>query len=374
MKRVERDAQWLRAVQRALLDFFDQRRRDLPWRRNADPYRVWISEIMLQQTRVRAVLPYYERWLARFPTLDSLAAADLDDVLLAWQGLGYYSRARNLHRAARVVRDRFDGRFPRTMHTLRELPGIGPYTAGAIASIAFGQAQPAIDGNVRRVLARLLDETDPSPARLHDVANALMPADRPGDFNQAFMELGATVCAPRSPSCGLCPLRPHCLAYAAGTTDLRPARRPKKPVPSFDIGTAVLLDPSGRLLVQRRPPASLLAGLWSFPAAVVRHAETPRRAAARAARSLGVTGDARRATTIAVVPHLFSHRRETYHAFAFRISSRPDRSNRGHSDPVTSANADLRWASPAELESLAMPTAQREILRALISGGWPPLE
>jgi A/G-specific adenine glycosylase len=352
--RVERDAQWLRAVRRALLAFFDERHRDLPWRGTADPYRVWVSEIMLQQTRVEAVLPYYERWIARFPDIQALANADLDDVLLAWQGLGYYSRARNLHHAARVVRDHMDGRLPQTARALRELPGVGTYTAGAIASIAFGKAEPAVDGNVRRVLARLLDEPDPPPARLRDIAAALVPPERPGDFNQAFMELGATVCTPRSPSCGRCPLRPHCLAWARGTQAIRPARRPRKPIPTFDVGTAVIQSNAG-LLLQRRPPGGLLAGLWSFPGSVVHIGESPRRAAARTALALGFPADARRAVSIATVPHTFSHRHETYHAFLFD----------GNKRSAPSAITDLRWAAVADLDSIAIPAAQRVILDQL---------
>jgi A/G-specific adenine glycosylase len=350
----ERDARWRDEVRHALLAFFDERRRDLPWRRDPDPYRVWVSEIMLQQTRVEAVIPYYERWLARFPDVHTLAAAELDDVLHAWQGLGYYSRARNLHRAARVVRDGMDGQLPRTTATLRTLPGIGAYTAGAIASIAFRAAEPAVDGNVRRVLARLLDEANPSPARLQAVAAALVPADRPGDFNQAFMELGATVCSPRSPSCGLCPLRAHCLAWARGTQEVRPARQPAPAIPEFAVGTAIVQSSTGRVLLQKRPPAGLLAGLWTFPGQIVQK-DSPRQAAARAARALGVSIDARRTRALPLVPHTFSHRREIYHPFRFNVTEETA------SDDLNS----LRWASPSDTETLAMPTAQRVILRRL---------
>jgi A/G-specific adenine glycosylase len=189
----EPSREWIRSLRRALLAFYDARRRDLPWRRDPDPYRVWVSEVMLQQTRVDAVVPYYERWLRRFPTVAALASAEPDDVLRAWEGLGYYARARNLHRAARVVREHHHGAVPSEPSALRALPGVGDYTAGAIASIAFGRAEPAVDGNVRRVLARLLDVAAPAPARLRKVAAALVPSERPGDFNQALMELGATV-------------------------------------------------------------------------------------------------------------------------------------------------------------------------------------
>jgi A/G-specific adenine glycosylase len=347
----EKDPQWRAEVRQALLAFFADRRRDLPWRRDRDPYRVWVSEIMLQQTRVDTVIPYYERWLQRFPTVRALADADVDDVLHAWQGLGYYSRARNLHRAARAVRDTLDGALPDNADALRELPGIGRYTAGAIASIAFDEPVPAVDGNVRRVLARLLDEPDPSPARLENVAASLVPGDRPGDFNQAFMEIGATVCSPRSPSCGVCPLRSHCLAWARGTQELRPVRKTAPETPHFDVGTALVEDSRGRILVRKRPATGLLAGLWTFPGEIVQD-DTPRRAAARAARNAGVQVDARRARALTSVPHVFSHRRETYHAFKF-----PEPAMSG----VLDENA--RWADRDQIETLALPAAQRTILR-----------
>lgn len=352
-----RDARWRDEIRGALLAFFDDRRRDLPWRRNADPYKVWVSEIMLQQTRVEAVIPYYERWLGRFPDLQALADAQLDDVLHAWQGLGYYSRARNLHRAARAVRDQLNGDLPTSAASLRNLPGIGAYTAGAIASIAFGEAAPAVDGNVRRVLARLLDVPEPSTADLQAVASTLVPSDRPGDFNQAFMELGATVCTPRSPSCGMCPLRPNCLAWSHGTQDQRPLPKRAQPVPEFTLGTAIVQAKDGRLLLQKRPPDGLLAGLWSFPAAIVQD-DSPRRAAARAARTLRVAIDARRARRLPVVPHTFSHRREIYHPFLFRIA-----------EPACPETEDVRWVPANRLAALAMPTAQRSILSHLRTPG-----
>src|SRR5690606_12408822 len=199
------DGRRLSAIRRALLRHYDQHRRELPWRGTADPYRVWVSEIMLQQTRADVVAPYYERWLERFPTLDALADAELDDVLHAWQGLGYYARARNLHRAARMVRERHGGELPRDAAALRALPGVGAYTAGAIASIAFGEPCPAVDGNVRRVLARLFDLADAAPGTIHELAARLVPRRRAGDFNQALMDLGATVCSPRRQACGECP-------------------------------------------------------------------------------------------------------------------------------------------------------------------------
>lgn len=329
-----------------MLAFFDAHRRALPWRESADPYRVWISEIMLQQTRVETVLPYYERWTRRFPTLDHLADADMDDVLGQWQGLGYYSRARNLHRAARQVRERLNGDLPSSRDDLLELPGIGRYTAGAIASIAFGEAVPAIDGNVRRVLHRILDRGDIAPARLEAEAARLVPADRPGDFNQAMMELGSTVCTPRSPACGACPVSDLCLARANGTQTERPLPKKSTTVPEYDVGTAVVRSGS-RYLLRRRPDSGLLAGLWEFPGRVARPAETPRRAAGRAARSSGARGT-RVARFLAAIPHAFSHRRETYHVWMFdSVPGEP--------------HERARWVDADELDRIPLPAAQRKI-------------
>ena len=212
-----------------LLAHFDRNKRDLPWRMDRTPYRVMVSELMLQQTRVETVLPYYARWLEQFPTFEALAAASVDDVLRAWKGLGYYARARNLHKAAQVVRDRYQGVLPEDPAELRALPGVGEYTTGALASIVFGVAIPAVDGNVKRVLARLFDEATPSPKWLRAVAGDLVDPERPGDFNEAMMELGATVCTPRAPRCGDCPVRPHCFAYQRDTVLERPSPRRRPP-------------------------------------------------------------------------------------------------------------------------------------------------
>ncbi|HSM59782.1 MAG TPA: A/G-specific adenine glycosylase, partial [Longimicrobiales bacterium] len=223
----------------ALLDHYDRTRRRLPWRGQTDPYRIWVSEVMLQQTRVDTVIPYYRRWMARFPDVDSLATASEDEVLLAWEGLGYYRRARHLHAGAAWVRDRHDGRVPDSVEELRRIPGVGEYTAGAVASIAFGEPAPAVDGNVRRVLARLFDEPAPTRAWLRDRAGHLVDPGRPGDWNQALMDLGAAVCTPRSPSCGACPVARWCAARAAGTQAERPAPAVRRPVPSGTFASAV---------------------------------------------------------------------------------------------------------------------------------------
>jgi A/G-specific adenine glycosylase len=346
-------ARRIRAVRRALLDFYDRERRDLPWRRTADPYRVWISEIMLQQTRVDVVIPYYERWLDLFPTVQALASAAGDDVMRAWEGLGYYSRARNLHRAAAIVRERYHGRVPADLDALRALPGIGDYTAGAIASIAYGVRAPAVDGNVRRVLCRLLDEADPPPARLRDSAAALVPRRRAGDFNQALMELGATVCTPAAPACHRCPVSAHCRARANGTQLVRPARKPDRAVPRVDVATAVLLH-DGRVLLTR-PASGLLAGLWAFPS-VPLGAAGPVSAATALARSLGLRTAS--PDPLGTVDHTFTHRKERYHLVRLCVTR--------ISRAKLPASGEFLWADTASLDALALPVAQRRIARIAV--------
>jgi A/G-specific adenine glycosylase len=258
--------------QQALLRWYDRARRDLPWRSNPgllpDPYRVWLSEIMLQQTVVKAVIPYFEVFLARWPNAEALAEAPLGDVMAAWAGLGYYSRARNLHACAKELAR---GGFPKSEADLRELPGIGAYTAAAIAAIAFGQPAAAVDGNVERVIARLYALAGPLPGvkpRIRTLAQALVPQKRPGDYAQAMMDLGATVCTPRSPSCSGCPVVGFCLAYRAGAPERYPVKAPKatRPVRRGDAFVIVKGDGiDGRILLRRRPEKGLLGGMMEVP-------------------------------------------------------------------------------------------------------------
>lgn len=342
-----------------LLAWFDGCLRDLPWRRDSDPYRVWVSEVMLQQTRVETVIPRYERWLERFPTLSALADAGVDDVLAEWEGLGYYSRARNLHAAARVVRDSLGGGIPDTAEGLRELPGVGEYTAGAVASIAFDRPEPAVDVNARRVLSRLFDLLAPTASALRERAAALIPANRPGDFNQALIELGATVCKPRSPRCLDCPLASRCLARSRGTIADRPGRPGRPAVPTFELGVAVVVSPRGRALMVRRPENGMLGGMWEFPARVVEHGELPGEAADRVAAALAP--GAARARPLSAVSHAYSHRRHVYRAFLFE--------SRDEAVPVPEAVAGGGWTAGAwerpDPAGRALPAAQRRIAREL---------
>jgi A/G-specific adenine glycosylase len=256
----------------ALLAWYDRHRRDLPWRappgQRPDPYRVWLSEIMLQQTTVPTVGPYFERFAARWPTLGALAAASLDEVLHAWQGLGYYARARNLHACARAVVARHDGQIPDDVAALRALPGIGDYTAAAIAAIAFGRPLPAVDGNVERVVARIFAEATPLPAakpHLRALAASLVPAERAGDFAQAVMDLGAMICTPRRPRCVLCPWRDACAAAASGIAEALPVQAAKAARPLRYGAAFWLFRPDGAVLLRRRPEHGLLGGMIELP-------------------------------------------------------------------------------------------------------------
>lgn len=255
-----------------LLAWYDRRRRRLPWRadpgKKTDPYKVWLSEIMLQQTTVATVGPYFARFLERWPTVEALAEADLDDVLHAWQGLGYYARARNLHKCAKVVAQEHGGRFPDTEEGLRSLPGVGEYTAAAVAAIAFGRKATPVDGNIVRVIARYRAVGEAMPGAKPGIvalARDLTPNKRAGDFAQALMDIGATICTPRAPKCDLCPWRGDCRALAEGTPDAYPLKAAKKPRPVRHGVVFWTLDGKGRVLLRRRPEKGLLGGLMEFP-------------------------------------------------------------------------------------------------------------
>jgi len=337
-----------------LLEWYRANRRELPWRsaegEQPDPYRVWLSEVMLQQTRVDTVLRYYGRWLERFPTLRSLADAPLDDVLKAWEGLGYYSRARNFHRAVREVAMKHDGQVPRDFDTFHALPGVGRYTAGAVTSIAFGQEAPIVDGNVRRVFARWVDEPNPTQSRLWRMAAQIAPGASPGELNQALMELGATICTPRNPRCERCPAAHLCWARIRGTQEERPAPVKARPLPHEDTAVAVIQH-EGKMLLVRRPVDERLGGLWAFPQTVRRRGEGVAAAAERAARE-GLELAVRAGEEIGVVQHTFTHVRATYHAV--RCAWEGGR-------PVPLRYDDWAWAAPREVEAYALPVAQKRI-------------
>jgi A/G-specific adenine glycosylase len=309
-----------RAIPTALGQWFDGAARDLPWRHDRTPYAVWLSEVMLQQTRVDTVVPYFHRFMRRFPDVGALAAADLDDVLHLWSGLGYYRRARQLHLTAREVTERHGGVFPAEAPELRSLSGIGAYTAGAISSIAYGRREALVDGNVARVLARLegIDDNVKSPEvvrRLWATAARLVPEDRPGRFNEGLMELGATVCTPKDPRCDACPLVRFCAARAAGREREIPVSEAKRPVPRIDALAVVISDGEGRVLFARRRAGGLFGGLWEPPMV---EGVSSLAAAGAAFAAIGVRLGSGALAEVGRVTHVLTHRRMTVTVVAGR--------------------------------------------------------
>lgn len=345
-----------------LLAWYDHLAVELPWRGAADPYHVWLSEIMLQQTQVETVKPYFARFLAAFPTVEALAAAPLDDVLKLWEGLGYYSRARNLHRAAQQVVE-LSG-FPRTVEGLLELPGVGRYTAGAIASIAFGVRAPALDGNLIRVFARLLDLPDDvtqpaTQAKLWRVAENWLPADRAGDYNEALMDLGRLICKPRSPLCAACPIRAYCSAYANGTQDERPVKKAKAATPHYDVAAGIISNGRGEILIAQRPLDGLLGGLWEFPGGKQEAGESLPDCLKRELREeLAIeveVGD-----LFTKVKHGFTHFKITLHAFECQHTS---------GDPQPIGVRDFAWVTPDGFDVYSFGKADRQVIAALRARG-----
>ena len=304
------------SLRRQLITWYRARKRDLPFRRTRDPYAILVAEIVLQRTRVAAGLPYFERFLTVFPTVGDLARSSESDVLRAWEGLGFYRRARNLHRAAKTIVERHGGELPADLVALRALPGIGEYTAGAVGSIAFGLRAPAVDGNATRVIARLFRVEDDvsrsaGKSRIRTLAEKLVPADTPGEWNQALMELGATTCVPRGPRCGVCPVATECLALSAGIQEAIPRVAAKKPVPVVPVVFVVARRGESVLLVRRGD--GLHAGMYALPGGERRPGESAGGAARRSLAELGIRGS--RWERIGPVRHTFSHRRWEGDAF-----------------------------------------------------------
>jgi A/G-specific adenine glycosylase len=349
-------------LQSDLLAWYDQHAAALPWRASHDPYRIWLSEIMLQQTQVETVKPYFERFLTRFPTVHDLAVAPLGDVLKTWEGLGYYSRARNLHQTAQIVDRDYGGRFPQTVEGLLKLPGIGRYTAGAIASIAYGQAAPVLDGNVIRVFSRLTDlqadvTENATKESLWKLAEEWLDRARPGDYNQALMELGRVVCKPRSPECASCPLQEHCQAFQHGTQADRPIKKPRAPNPHYNVAAGIIWDGKGQVLITQRPLDGLLGGLWEFPGGKQEGKETLEDCLRRELREeLAIEVEV--GELFVVIQHAFTHFRITLHVFSCRHLA-------GQPQPI--GVRDLLWVKPDDLVQYSFGKADREVIRALES-------
>jgi A/G-specific adenine glycosylase len=349
----------------ALLAWYGVARRDLPWRHTTNPYHIWVSEIMLQQTQVSTVIPYYARFLARFPTVGALAEATLDEVLALWQGLGYYARARSLHAAARIVCERYAGLIPADLATFRALPGVGDYTAGAVLSIAFGQDVPALDGNVIRVLCRLFDyDQDPGQAAgkkvLRHHAEALLPPGPPpgqaGTFNQAMMELGATICLPRNPRCDVCPLVGYCQAQARGVQEARPPRKPRAQVPHREA-VAAFIPREGKLLLVRRVAQGLLGGLWELPGGEVAAGETHAQALARLlGAGLGLPLDL--GARLTVVQHAYTHFRVTVQVYRATLA----RETLAREPSPTATWDRYAWVAPADMGAYGLTGVTTRVL------------
>jgi len=336
-----------------LLSWYHQHARILPWRGYSDPYVVWVSEIMLQQTRVETVIPYFHRWMERFPTINDLAAASEDDVLILWEGLGYYSRARNLQKAARIIEDKYNGQLPRNLDALRQLPGVGRYTVGAIASIAFGMSEATLDGNIRRVFTRVFNIHVPadSPSGeklLWNLVTENLPEGKAGDYNQALMDLGAIICLPKNPICLKCPIARLCKSLKLGVQDQLPILKPRKKIPHY-IFAAVVVMKKGRVLITKRPANGLLGGTWEFPNGRV--SKNPAAEMSKMLRSsyhLKVRGRG----ALGIVNHAYSHFKVTVHVYQGEFIS-------------MSKNRNLKWVKYPDLEGIPMGKVNRQITQLL---------
>jgi A/G-specific adenine glycosylase len=359
------------AIACVLAAWHDQQQRSLPWRAAPaglrDPYAVWVSEIMAQQTRVETVVDYFNRWMHQFPTLAALAAADQQQVLKAWEGLGYYARARNLHRAAQIVMAEHGGRLPTTRAALRRLPGIGDYTVGAILSLAHNQPAPILDGNVKRVLSRLTDLDQPidqsaTLRALWSLAQTVVDAAPPGQagvVNEGLMELGATVCTPTNPRCLLCPLAAHCLAAQRGTQAQRPITSPKRAIPHVDVAAGVIWEGragTSRVLVAQRLQDAMLGGLWEFPGGKLEPDDADLPACLRREIAEELALEIRVGAALTTVRHAYTHFRITLHVFhAYPVAGTPQ----------ALGCADWRWLRLEELDVLPFPVTDQKIVRAV---------
>ncbi|PSB15041.1 A/G-specific adenine glycosylase [filamentous cyanobacterium CCP2] len=345
-------------LRRSLLDWYAESGRDLPWRKTQDPYAIWVSEIMLQQTQVKTVIPYYERWMMQFPTIAALAAADQQHVLKAWQGLGYYARARNLHRAAQAIVQSDEGKFPVEFEAVVKLPGIGRTTAGGILSAAYSQPVPILDGNVKRVLARLIALTvSPKQAinLLWQVSTALVDPVYSRDFNQALMDLGATICTPKNPACLLCPWQPYCCAHRLNMQSELPVSESRSPIPHKQIGVAVIWNDQNQILIDRRPQDGLLGGLWEFPGGKIEPNETVEACIRREIQEeIGI--DIEVGDRLITIDHTYTH---------FRVTLNVHHCRHVHGEPQAIECDEVKWVTVDELDQYPFPKANVQIIEAI---------
>lgn len=342
-------------IGKPLLAWYHTNKRDMPWRQTKDPYCILLSEFMLQQTQVDTVIPYYHRFLKSFPTVHHLARAPQDNVLKTWEGLGYYARARNLHKAAQAISQQFDGTVPDTYEELHALPGFGPYTTAAVLSIAYNKDHAVLDGNVIRVLTRLFDIHDdvtqtPTKKHLWALAELLLAKGHAGDYNQAIMELGATICTPKNPTCATCPLTKHCSAYQAGTHETLPVKAKKKPRPHHTLGAGIVWH-KNKVLITQRPQNGLLGGLWEFPAGTQQDNESLHETCIRGIKeAVGITIQIQ--DRFRTVKHAFTHFSITIHAFqCHHKTGKPQALNCDH----------FAWVSLPELSDYAFSRTSRKL-------------
>jgi A/G-specific adenine glycosylase len=345
----------------SLLDWYAKNARELPWRSQQSPYRTWISEIMLQQTQVETVIPYFIGWMMRFPDIETLAKADAQEVLSYWEGLGYYSRARNLHKAARMIMEEMEGELPQTTKELQQLPGIGPYTGGAIASIAFEEDVPAVDGNIRRVLSRIFNVSEPARSTegekiIWNLAKQHLPKGKASEYNQALMDLGATICTPKEPMCAICPVSGDCLAFKLGVQEERPVKLPRKKIPRH-IVTAAVIQRDGYVLLAQRHNDRLLGGLWEFPGGTLEEQDADLGDCLRREieEELGVN------VTVGMpfgkYKHAYTHFKITLHAFLCELSP--------GEEPQPLASQAIDWVAVENLGDYPMGKVDRLIANRL---------
>ena len=343
-----------------LLDWFSKNKRDLPWRKTKDPYKIWLSEIMLQQTQVQTVIPYYHRFIDAFPTLTDFANASDHDVMKAWEGLGYYSRVRNMHEAAKKIMGDLNGNFPKTKHALLSLKGFGDYTSASVASLAFGESCVAVDGNVKRLISRLYTISDDitktkTLKSIKQLTEALSYGHPAGEFNEAMMELGATVCKPKQPECHCCPLSNDCMAYQKNEVLKYPIKPKKAPVPHYNIAVGVVYNKEGDILIALRPKNGLLGNLWEFPGGKKKQGESLEACCQREIREeMGINICVEK--KLARIKHAYSHFKITLHAFKCTLVN-------GIAQPR--ASQEVRWVKPHVLHQFAFPKANKVLLEQL---------
>lgn len=345
----------------SVLNWYAEHKRPMPWRETGDPYKIWISEIMLQQTRVDQAWPYFERFISEFPTVFDLAKANQQQVLKAWEGLGYYSRARNLHAAAKTIVDEYNGKLPESYDEIIKLKGIGPYSAAAITSIAYGKPNAVVDGNVIRVITRYFGieedvRSSKTTKQVQQHVDRLISSEHPADFNQGMMEIGATICKPTNPDCNNCPISYDCVANKTARTDVIPYKSPAKKKPHKHIGVGIIMRNDGKVLIALRPEDAMLGGLWEFPGGKQEKGETIEQTVERElAEELGVEVTAYEESM--TLKHVYSHFSITMHAFLCRMIS---------GEPKPKSSQEIRWVEISELEQYPFPKANKKLTEKLM--------